>query len=57
MIVILNECLFENSAEERTKQVGTFRLNRTYLVTKNNDGIKSGKRKRYRRKERDEETK
>jgi hypothetical protein len=36
MILIVNKWLFENSAEERTKQVGTLRLNRLYAVTKKN---------------------
>jgi len=58
----VNEWVFENSTEERTKQqVGTLRLNRLYAVTKKNNGIKLGKRTTYRKKERkkerDEETK
>jgi hypothetical protein len=57
MILIVNEWLFENSAEERTKQVGTLRLNRPYAVTHKKNGIKLGKRTRYRKKERDKETK
>ena len=54
LVLIANEWLFENSAEERTKQqVGTLPLSRPYSVTEKNDGIKLGKRK----KEGDEETK
>jgi len=34
MILRVNEWLFVNSTEERTKQVGTLRLNRPYSVTK-----------------------
>ena len=45
MIVIVNECRFEKSAEEKTKQqVGTLRPNSPHSVTKKNDGIKLGKR-------------
>lgn len=34
MMLVVNEWLFENSAEERKKQqVGTLRLNRPYSVT------------------------
>ena len=56
MILRVNEWLFVNSTEERTKQVGTLRLNRPYSVTKKNDGIELGKRTRNTssKKERDE---